>query len=230
MLRSIYYIKVSKSMESKEDKNNQPTMQDLYNALQKSVSAVEQYQAENKMLKDRLTAIELKTGDTSNLLNMNIEDLLNKKKEKIVRVAFMEGKLVVGFENVSPIQGRTKYVYDRIDKERDGQSRQFVKLLLADPETYGTDSGDIEVREVRYVEFLENANRIRGKVIEENQNPDKEFLGMVESKILPEGDNYRMIGTGVMVPNVVKWNNAVYTIKLDNYNNPVVLEDRVVNI
>lgn len=149
-------------------------------------------------LKDQLDALTSNSKKPSNILK--------RVNERIISLRVWEGKLVIGFKNVSEYKGKEKFVYSRPDPNNPKEQIEFVQLIL--------DGADEPV-EVQYVPFLQGADSTSFKVEEIKRTPIEIDLGYIDKKIL-DNDGYNMVSTNVLVPNIVTQEKLAYVIRKED--------------
>lgn len=191
----------------------------LSDAMREALDKINETKQENEILKDRITSLEQRNKN-----GIDPIELMKAVKDKFARVTFVDGMLVFGYANKSTVTGKTKFVYEAKDPDNEGKRTLFIDLKLRDLAT-----GKEKVKTMRYVEYHEIAERLKGKIIDIKTEQKPLVLGLVESKTLPEGDKFQM-ESGDMVPDVVMNEEKTYTLQVEGIDEPIVLDSAFLNI
>lgn len=167
----------------------------------------------NRKLMQKVDALSSETAE-------EMPTLLRKEvEEKTVRVAFIDGKPVIGYKNRGT-ETRPQYAYERPDPENPKEMILYIDVLL---------DGVDEAQPIRYKELMNEAEHTPCKVLKTESKPWEVLQGTVEAMQLPEGDKYRMESKGYKTPVGATGVTRTYTVQLPD-GKELKISDQYVNI
>ena len=174
---------------------------------EKSTDKVEIDPAQLKALIDNQAKLE---GDMKKLQKDNAElkglsseqgaRKLKEVTERIAEVRVLDDKAIVGFKNKGS-ERRPRYIYEKPDPLDPRQNVNYVDVI----------DEDGKVITIKHEEFLEEAERVRAKIVNVKENPWVINQGSTRRKEL---DGYSLVELDFIVDLEVKGITRTYTLRL----------------
>lgn len=154
--------------------------------------------ASNRALQEQLRDLKQAVDETNGRVTTQ------KKSPKVhtARVRAIDGKIVTGFVNRG-VEKRPLYVYERNNPSNPRERVNYVDLILEDN----------SVVSVPHLEFLQEAETVEAKIIDEKVIQLSESQGKVTRKEV-DFTKYRTVDTGEEVDAEVVMQESVFTLEL----------------
>lgn len=159
-----------------------------------------------KTIKDLSTRVQNVESGRSDIDELSGKARMKVTKEREIGVRFLNGKPLIGLKNVGTESAPTKLV-EVTDPHNQRRRYLQAEAIFLDPKTSKT-----EVVRLNWLEFVQNSEKRKLKVVKTNEEPWEIEDGVVRKR---EVDGYSMVELDIEVPVINEGSVRTFIVDVD---------------